>query len=262
MSTVPATYLIAVMIGIAVMVMAACASMAPVIVIIALVIVVAMTVPLPLSHDDGRRQRQRQNSGHTDAKPSLECHCTPLIDSHWSSVKEQARHRQITVGHRRRYPPSFVHLSVLGGFCVSKREVSYRNQAYRSECRSGRVLQREFSERTDRLQLVASQAAQLFLTESAYGSGVAVEMSPYQPLTTDPGEQTAQACANAWSTHRAGSDRVPDLVNGAEISLFFWSRIRRGKYASMISVFDLPPRHLRQPRCSVRRRMHPDKPVI
>jgi len=86
--------------------------------------------------------------------------------------------------------------------------------------------QREFSARTDRLQLVASQAAQLFLTESAYGSGVAVEISPYQPLTTDPGEQTAQACANAWSTHRAGSDRVPDLVNGAEISLFFWSRIR------------------------------------
>jgi hypothetical protein len=35
------------------------------------------------------------------------------IDSQRSSVEEHAPHRQIRVGHRRRYPPSFVYLSVL-----------------------------------------------------------------------------------------------------------------------------------------------------
>ena|SRR5216684_6846630 len=115
MSIVPTPDLIAVIIGIAVVVMAVAASMAPVIIVVAFVLLVPVSVVL--SHNDCRRESQRQNCSRASSEPSLNRHFTPSISPQGSSLQKRPRHRQITIGHDRRYFLSFVYLSFLFGSC-------------------------------------------------------------------------------------------------------------------------------------------------
>src|SRR5258708_7647578 len=119
MSTVPPADLIAVFIGIAVVVMAVATSMAPVIIVVAIVLLVAVSVVL--SHSDCRREGQRQDCSRAGSEPSLNRHFTPSVSPQRSSLQKRPRHRQITVGHGRRYFLSFVYLSFLLWFLFCKR---------------------------------------------------------------------------------------------------------------------------------------------
>src|SRR5258708_38973363 len=118
MSTVPTADLIAVFIGIARVVMAGATSMAPVIIVVAIVLRVAVSGVL--SHSDCRREGQRQDCSRAGSEPSLNRHFTPSVNPQRSSLQKRPRHRQITVGHGRRYSLSFVYLSFLFGSCFAK----------------------------------------------------------------------------------------------------------------------------------------------